>query len=254
MIVILSPSKNLNFKPQTVTGKFTRPMFMDEASKLAEKVRKLNRREMAELMDINPRLTGLNRARFMEWSSSPDTGTAKQAILAFNGDVYTGLNAKMMKEPDLVFAQGNLVILSGLYGVLRPLDMIQPYRLEMGIDLKVGRAADLYEFWGSKITDALNRLLKKHKHKAIINLASLEYSQSIDPKSLDAEWITPTFKEFRGNGYHIFFVFLKRARGMMARFMIENRITRPEDMKAFDTGGYYYNEDMSAGLDWVFTR
>lgn len=254
MIVLLSPSKNLNFKPQAITGKFSEPMFIDEAAQLAERVRKLSRKDMAKLMDINPRLTELNHERFMQWSTSFDTGNAKQAILAFNGDVYTGLNAKMLKESDLVFAQENLVILSGLYGVLRPLDLIQPYRLEMGIDLKVGRAADLYEFWGSKITATLNRLLKKHKHKSIINLASLEYSQSIDPKLLDAEWITPTFKEFKGNGYQIFFVFLKRARGMMARFMIENRITRPEDMKAFDTGGYYYNEDMSKGLDWVFTR
>ena len=254
MLVLLSPSKNLNFKPQTVTSKFSQPMFIDEAAQLAERVRKLSRKEMARLMDINPRLTELNHERFMQWSGSAGAGNVKQAILAFNGDVYTGLNARTMKESDLAFAQENMVILSGLYGALRPLDLIQPYRLEMGIELKVGRAADLYEFWGTKITDTLNRLLKKHKHKAIINLASLEYSQSIDPKSLDAEWITPAFKEFRGNGYQMFFVFLKRARGMMARFMIENRITRPEDMKAFDTGGYFYNEDMSKGLDWVFTR
>ena len=254
MITILSPAKNLDFKPQQVTSRFTLPDYQDESEKLVERVRKLSRKQMSELMEINARLTNLNYERFRLWNKDFTPQNAKQAILAFNGDVYTGLAAKTLRQRDLDFAQDNLLILSGLHGMLRPLDLVQPYRLEMGIGLKLGRANSLVAFWQPKITEALNKMLKKHKQKTIINLASNEYSQCIDRSSLDAEWITPTFREMKGDGYRVFFVFLKRARGMMARFIIENRITRPEDIKGFDLGGYFYNEPLSTADEWVFAR
>ena len=254
MLTILSPAKNLNFKPQTEVKAGSIPLFPDESEQLVQKLSKLSQKKIAGLMDINPRLAALNYSRFQQWQRVPAKGNSKQAALAFNGDVYTGLGAKSLKSTELEYAQDKLIILSGLYGILRPLDLIQPYRLEMGTELAIGKHKNLYSFWSSKITEALNNILKSHKKKVIINLASNEYSEVLDRKKLDAEIIDINFKESKNEQYQIFFVFLKRARGMMARYIIQNRIDKAEDAKGFDLDRYAFNAGLSNKAEWVFTR
>jgi cytoplasmic iron level regulating protein YaaA (DUF328/UPF0246 family) len=254
MLTILSPAKNLDFKPQNLIKTSTIPIFLKESEQLIEKMRKMSRKQIARLMDINPKLADLNYTRFQQWQPVFTLENSKQAALTFNGDVYTGLSAKTFKEADLEYAQDKLIILSGLHGILRPLDLIQPYRLEMGTELTIGKYKSLYSFWSGNISDAINKILKSHKKKVIINLASNEYAEVLDRKKIDAEIINIDFKEFKGEQYQIFFVFLKRARGMMARYIIQNRINNPEEVKGFDLDRYSFNEKLSTKSEWVFTR
>ena len=254
MLTILSPAKNLDFKPQIITKSGSQPLFIEESATIIQKMQKQSRKQIAELMDINPKLAELNYQRYQQWKPEFTAKNSKQSVLAFNGDVYTGLSAKTLTAKDLNYAQDCLLILSGLHGVLRPLDLIHPYRLEMGTELKLGKHKNLYSFWSKKITESLNLTLKTHKKKVIINLASNEYSEVLDRNKIDAEIIDINFKEFKADQYQIFFVFLKRARGLMARYIIQNRIENPEKIKGFDFDRYGYNDNLSSKENWVFTR
>ena len=255
MLIILSPAKNLDLKRQSPVAEYTQPEFLKEAEKLVRKIKTFSKKDLSGLMNINERLTNLNYERFKKWGTPFTPENAQQALMAFNGDVYTGLQAESLSSDDLHFAQDHVRILSGLYGVLRPLDLIQPYRLEMGTKLSVQGKDDLYAFWRDKITTSLNETLETQSSKVLINLASQEYFKSVDTKKLNAEKIiTPVFKELRGDTYRMFFVFVKRARGMMTRFILLNQLKDPEEIKGFDMDGYFYNDNLSTDTEWVFTR
>jgi len=205
-------------------------------------------------MSINSDLAMLNFERFLSWRIPFTIDNAKQALAVFKGQVFVGLQANTLSQKDIDFAQNHLRILSGLYGVLRPLDLIQPYRLEMGTDLANPRGKNLYQFWGTKLTEIINTELEKQKQKVLINLASNEYFKAINPKQIKGEIITPVFKESKGNEFKQVTIYAKTARGFMSRFIIQNRIENPSDIKAFDTDGYLYNSDLSNDREWVFTR
>ncbi|MGB2375655.1 MAG: peroxide stress protein YaaA, partial [Porticoccaceae bacterium] len=210
--------------------------------------------DICSLMGLSDKLGALNYERFQEWQLPFSTDNAKQAILAFKGDVYQGLDAENMSSEELNWAQDNLRILSGLYGLLRPLDLMQPYRLEMGTKFANNRGANLYQFWGDIITKQLNKLLAASPKSALINLASNEYFKSVQPKDLEAEIITPVFMDQKGDKYKIISFFAKRARGLMSAFIIKNKITDPQQLKTFDVDGYRFNAAMSEGNKWVFCR
>ena len=254
MITIISPAKTLDFKVNVQTKHHTQPIFLDDSKILMNELRKLNPKDIAKLMSVNDSIASLNFERFLSWKLPFTSDNAKQALLAFKGQVYVGLDAKSLSEEDLIFAQDQLRILSGLYGVLKPLDLMQAYRLEMGIPLSNPKGKNLYEFWGTKITDAINDELSKHKQNVLINLASNEYYKSIKSSLIKGRIITPVFKELKGNEYKVITVYAKTARGYMSRFIIQNRIENPEDIKAFDTEGYLFNRDLSTQDEWVFTR
>lgn len=254
MIAIISPAKTLDFESQVQTKKYSDPDFLDDSEELIQELRKFKPNEIAKLMSVNDELANLNFERFLHWQRPFNTDNAKQALLAFKGQVFVGLDAKSLSENELLFAQEHLRILSGLYGVLRPLDLIQPYRLEMGIKLKNPKGKNLYEFWGTKLAELINKELAKQKEKTLINLASNEYYKAIKPKTIQGDIITPVFKESKGNGYKVITVYAKTARGLMSRFIIKNRIQHSEDLKAFDMDGYLFNQDLSTEKEWVFTR
>lgn len=254
MIAIISPAKTLDFDSEVEIKKYSDPDFLDESEELIQELQKFKPKEIEQLMSVNDELANLNVERFLSWKRPFKPENAKQALLAFKGQVYVGLDAKSLSESDLLFAQDHLRILSGLYGVLRPLDLIQAYRLEMGIKLKNPKGKNLYEFWGSKLADSINKELAKQKEKTLINLASNEYFKAIKPKLIQGEIITPVFKESKGNEFKVITVYAKTARGLMSRFMIKNRIQNSEDLKAFDMDGYLFNQDLSTEKEWVFTR
>jgi len=205
-------------------------------------------------MKVSVKIADLNFDRYESWDKTFTTSNAKQTALAFKGDVYTGLDAESFNAKDFKFAQQHLRVLSGLYGLLRPLDLMQPYRLEMGTKLKTGHAKNLYEFWGSTITEGLNTQLKKIKSEILINLASNEYFKSIKPKELNAEIITPAFKEFKNGDYKMIGIYAKKARGMLSRYIIKHQLSNAEDIKTFDEEDYTFNKRLSQGNTWVFTR
>ncbi|MCB2195085.1 MAG: peroxide stress protein YaaA [Bacteroidetes bacterium] len=254
MIAIISPAKTLDFESKVQTKKYSDPDFLNDSEKLIQELRKYKPNEIAKLMSVNDELANLNFERFLRWQKPFNLDNAKQALLAFKGQVFVGLDAKSLSESELLFAQNHLRILSGLYGVLRPLDLIQPYRLEMGTKLKNPKGKNLYEFWGTKLTELINKELAKQKEKTLINLASNEYYKAIKPKTIQGDIITPVFKESKGNGYKVITVYAKTARGLMSRFIIKNRIQHSEDLKAFDMDGYLFNQDLSTEKEWVFTR
>ncbi|MGM0407001.1 MAG: peroxide stress protein YaaA [Bacteroidota bacterium] len=254
MITIISPAKTLDFNAKVQTKAYSQPEFLEKSKKLVDRLKDFSPKEIAELMNVNQDLAALNYERYLKWKLPFNTENAKQALLVFKGQVFVGLDAKTLSEKDLLFAQDHLRILSGLYGVLRPLDLMQPYRLEMGTKLKNPEGNNLYKFWGLKITDFINKELSKQKSKVLINLASNEYFKAINPKSIHGEIITPVFKEAKGNGFKVITVYAKTARGLMSRFIIENRIEQPEQLKAFDSDGYLFNQDLSNEKEWVFTR
>jgi hypothetical protein len=255
MIHILSPAKSLDFESQLITTRSSVPAFRSESSKLIKKLNSLSRKKVRELMSLSENLTNLNVDRYRQWIGKETIDErARQALFAFTGDVYQGLNATTLKAEDLNFAQDHLIILSGLYGALKPLDIIEPYRLEMGTDLKVQRKANLYEFWGDKITELINQQIEQGGHRYLINLASNEYFKVLNKKKLKAEVISPVFKDAKNGDYKMISFFAKKARGMMSRYLIENQIRRLEDLKAFDYGGYCYNNDLSSEAKPVFTR
>lgn len=251
MLTILSPAKTLNLEKQELVSEYTIPAFIDGSEQLALELKKYSAKKLGELMKINSKLAQLNFERYQAWNPNFNTENAKQAILSFKGDVYTGMSAETFNQNDFGFAQDNLAILSGLYGVLKPLDLMMPYRLEMGTPLKTRKWKNLYDFWGNKITEAINEILNDD---VLINLASVEYFKVIDKELLNARIITPVFKENRNGTYKFVHVFGKKARGLMTRFIIQNKITNPDQIKLFDLEGYYYNDRLSTKLDWVFTR
>lgn len=254
MISIISPSKNLNENPSIITNDYTIPDFLNEAEILVEKLRKYSPKKLQNLMSINPKLAELNVSRYMEWNTDFSTENANRAALMFNGEVFNGLQAKTLKEKDLRFAQNHMRILSGLYGVLRPLDLMKPYRLEMGTNISIQRKKNLYNFWGDKLTDKLNEEFENHSEKVLVNLASDEYFDALNPNKLNAKIIKCMFKEERNGKLQFVTVFGKKARGLMLRFIIENQIQKHEDLRAFDTEGYYFNVIFSTEDLWMFTR
>jgi len=254
MLVVISPAKTLDYETPASTTSFSIPDYLDESAELIDGLRQLSPPEVSELMGISAKLGDLNFGRYLNWQREFTQENAKQSVLAFKGDVYTGLDAENLSEEQLQWAQGHLRILSGLYGLLRPLDLMQAYRLEMGTKFSNTRGKNLYEFWGNKITEGLNRELKKENSQILINLASNEYFKSVKPSNLNAEIITPVFKDWKNNKYKIISFYAKKARGFMSRYIIEHKIEDPEKIKQFDVVGYVYNPAMSSAREWVFTR
>jgi cytoplasmic iron level regulating protein YaaA (DUF328/UPF0246 family) len=254
MLIVISPAKTLDFTTPSPLKKFTQPQFLDDSQRLIDRLREFDPAQIGALMSISPTLGELNHRRFMNWSLPFAPTNAKQALLAFRGDVYTGLDADSFDARDVTFAQKHLRILSGLYGVLKPLDLIQPYRLEMGTALANARGKNLYAFWGERITAALNDDLRALRKPALINLASEEYFKAVHPNSLAAPAITPIFKERKGDSYKIVSFFAKKARGMMSAYIIKNALTKTNDLKDFAEAGYRFNRQQSDATRWVFTR
>lgn len=256
MLLVVSPAKSLDFEMPAKTQKFTTPSFLDDSKKLVKDLRKLSPDDISELMSVSSKLGELNHERFANWHTPFTPENAKQALFAFKGDVYLGLDANRFSAADITFAQKHLRILSGLYGVLRPLDLMQPYRLEMGRKFASGKANSLYEFWGERLTQFLNDELAQHKGKSrvLVNLASNEYFNSIKPKALDASIITPVFKDFSGGKYKIVSFYAKKARGEMAAYIIQNRLKDPEALLNFDVNGYAFSAADSTPDSPVFLR
>lgn len=254
MLIVLSPAKTLDYVTPATTDKASIPDFIEYAAELIDILRELSPDQVASLMDISDALASLNVGRYASWSKAFTVDNAKQAILAFNGDVYDGLDATTLTARQLDYAQANIRILSGLYGVLRPLDLMQPYRLEMGTKLANPRGKDLYAFWGDIVISALNKVFAEQKGHVLINLASEEYFKVVRTKLLDAEVITPIFQDWKGGKYKIISFFAKRARGLMARYAAEKGITRPEKLKAFAVDGYVFDKSASTEREWIFRR
>ena len=253
MLLLISPAKTLDFD-KTDLEKKTKLRFLPESQELIDILKKKSTSDLKKLMKISDNIAILNMERYHSFKTPFSLKNAKQAILAFKGDVYTGLDSDSFDEADLEFAQGHLRILSGLYGLIRPLDLMQPYRLEMGTKLQNDSRKNLYQFWGSKITNTINKDVKKAKAKAIINLASKEYFSAVQPKSLQADLYNIHFKEEKNGEFKIVAFFAKKARGMMCHYIIKNKLTEPEHLIGFDYGRYTYNEKLSSKRDLVFTR
>jgi len=254
MLALISPAKKLNFDLDSPPGRHSQPVFLEQTETLVTTARRLSRADLARTMKLSPALAELNYQRFQDFHTPFDLGNARQAALVFNGDTYVGLDAPSLSVDDLDFAQDHLRILSGLYGLLRPLDLIQPYRLEMGARFHPPRKSDLYDFWDERIADEINETLQAHSDATVVNLASNEYFKAVRSKALNGRVVTPAFKEIKGDKVRMLGMFAKRARGMMARYIIENRLTTVEDIKSFDSGGYEFRPDLTAGDTWVFTR
>jgi cytoplasmic iron level regulating protein YaaA (DUF328/UPF0246 family) len=254
MLTVISPAKTLDFETSERKHKATQPQFLARAAELVEDARGLDPDDIRALMGVSESIAELNHQRFMNWSRPFNKSNAKQSLLAFKGDVYVGLDAGTLSDEQLSFAQQHLRILSGLYGLLRPLDLMQPYRLEMGLPFANSGGKNLYEFWNPAITDALNTSLRKSGTKVLVNLASQEYFRAVQSRALDADVITPVFKDLKGDRYKVISFFAKKARGQMARFIIENELQEPDSLKKFKTGGYRYNKGESSARELVFTR
>lgn len=250
LTVLLSPAKKLNFESEQPTTAFTQPIFWSKTEKIAKALKKLSAKKIGALMNLSPALSELNYQRNQDFSFEQNKDNSKAAGFVFNGEVYTGLNIHDFTEKELQFANNHINILSGLYGILKPLDLIQPYRLEMGTKFPVGRKKNLYELWDNDIAKELN----SKETPCIINLASNEYFKAAQVKSLKTRIITPVFKDFKNGQYKTIMVFAKKSRGAMARYVVKNNISDPEKLKAFDTDGYSYDENLSSENEWVFTR
>jgi cytoplasmic iron level regulating protein YaaA (DUF328/UPF0246 family) len=254
MITILSPAKKLDEKSIGHTGNYSHPELIDDSRILVDILREFSPENIKALMNVSKEIAELNFERYARWEPPFNEDNAKQAILMFNGQVYQGLDAKRFTEEDFNFSQHHLRILSGLYGILRPLDLIQPYRLEMGTKLSNPRGKNLYEFWGKKITEKINEALKGHTNNYLINLASDEYYKSVDKSLIDGEIITPSFREKKGKDYKTIAIYAKKARGLMTQYIVKNRIEDPEHLKGFEEEGYSFNPHLSNENNWVFTR
>ena len=257
MLFLLSPAKTLDYDTPVrapVLKKATDPLFTDRAAELIEVLRRKTPAQVASLMDLSDKLAALNVARYGAWQSAATPANSKPALLAFNGDVYEGLDAKTLKAADLAWAQQHLVILSGLYGALRPLDRLQPYRLEMGTALATPRGKDLYAYWGDTVADYLNQRLAGERSPLIANLASVEYARVALRKTLAARVVDCQFEEWKGGGYKIISFFAKQARGLMARYAIEHRVRRPEQLQGFSAAGYALAREVSTPERLVFRR
>ncbi len=254
MLAIVSPAKKLDFSELEDSITHTQADFLNRSAILVDQAKKLSKRELANLMKISDKLADLNYQRFRAYSTPFNLSNSKQAVLAFSGDTYMGLDAKSLTEDDLIYAQDHLRILSGLYGILRPLDLIQPYRLEMSSRLKNPKGSDLYDFWGYDLSEAIDKIVSSHKEEIVINLASNEYFKALRTDSMQSKIITPVFKEVKGGVAKVLGLFAKRARGSMARYLIKHRIEKKEDLKEFSDGGYAFQPSISDDETWIFTR
>ncbi len=252
MLVLLSPAKKLNEEKQ-LADNCTNPIFVEESEKLIKSLRKYSSKKLGNLMKLSPALSELNVNRYRSWEVD-HTKDVSPAALMFNGEVYAGLDAKSFTGPEKEQAQNHLRILSGLYGLLKPYDLVHPYRLEMGTKLKNGRKNNLYEFWGAKIVDEINTLTSSYKEEVLVNLASNEYFKSVNLKKLNATIVTPVFKDFNNGQYKTVMVYAKKARGFMASYIIKNKIEKTSNLIGFDTEGYCYNKDASTESEMVFYR
>ena len=254
MLMVISPAKTLDYETPATTSRFTLPQHLDDSQQLIEQLREFSPLQISQLMHLSDKLAALNVARYASWSPQATVENAKQALLAFKGDVYTGMAAEDFSEDELDFAQQHLRMLSGLYGVLRPLDLMQPYRLEMGTRLANARGKDLYAFWGERISQALNEALRAQGDDVLLNLASNEYFGAVKRSALKARVIEVDFKDLKNGQYKIISFYAKKARGMMARYVIKERIEHPEALERFDYQGYRFSEADSSAGHLVFLR
>ncbi|BBQ85581.1 TPA: peroxide stress protein YaaA [Kluyvera ascorbata] len=254
MLILISPAKTLDYQSKLATTRYTQPMLLEHSQTLIREARKLSAPQIKALMGISDKLADLNATRFHDWHPDFTPDNARQAILAFKGDVYTGLQAETFSDADFDFAQQHLRMLSGLYGVLRPLDLMQPYRLEMGISLENPRGKDLYQFWGEEITQTLNAALREQGDDIVINLASDEYFRSVKPKALKGSIIKPVFLDEKNGKFKVISFYAKKARGLMSRYIIENRLSKPEQLTGFDSEGYFFDAESSSAEELVFKR
>ena len=254
MFFVLSPAKNLNEHDPAPVSEFTQPDLLDEAEILMGELRRLSPQQIAELMHVSDKIALLNGERNTAWHTPFTPDNAKQAVFMFNGNVYEGIDAPSLAPENIQYLQQHVRLLSGLYGLLRPLDLMQPYRLEMGTAFANSRGKNLYEFWGGRITDLLNQTLAAAGSDVLVNLASQEYFKSVDTKKLNARLITPVFKDGKNGQYKVISFYAKRARGLMVRYAAEHNITEPEALQGFDYEGYAFNPAASSDKEWVFLR
>ena len=254
MLIVISPAKKLDYSSPVAAKNHSQPELLDHSAELLQGLKKLSPQDVCALMGLSDNLGALNYERFQAWDRPFTEDNAKPAILAFKGYVYQGLDADSMTDKQLEWAQGHLRILSGLYGLLRPMDLMQPYRLEMGTRFANQRGKDLYQFWGNIITDEINSLLSNAKSPVLLNLASNEYFKSVQQKNIAGRIVTPVFMDKKGDKYKIVSFYAKKARGLMSAYIIKNKITAVEGIKKFDVDGYRFNSAMTDGDSWVFTR
>ena len=260
MLVVVSPAKNLDYKsalPNAIVDeslKPTQPVLMSKIKKLVKVCKTLTPANLSSMMKISDKLAILNAERFSSFRFPFTSDNARPAMYAFNGDVYTGLDAGTLNDKSVAYAQQHLRILSGLYGVLKPLDLMQPYRLEMGTKIAIGDSTNLYQYWQNTITNELNHAISGQNNKLLVNLASNEYFSSVKPKLLDATIITPQFKDEKNGKFKVISFYAKKARGLMARYILENQISEVSELKKFDVAGYYYDEQESSATNLVFKR
>ncbi|WP_341489065.1 peroxide stress protein YaaA [Photobacterium damselae subsp. damselae] len=254
MLIVVSPAKTLDYESPLVTEQYTLPELTEHSQQLIEVCRELTPMDIARLMKVSDKIAGLNVARFAEWVPTFTPENARPAMFAFKGDVYTGLAAETMTAKQIAYAQQHFRMLSGLYGLLRPLDLMQPYRLEMGTKLENPRGANLYQFWGNIITDKVNLALAEQGDDILVNLASNEYFKSVKPKQVKGTIITPVFKDAKKGQYKVISFYAKKARGLMARYIIDNQIDSIEKLKEFDAAGYYFVAAESTATELVFKR
>lgn len=254
MLFLLSPAKSLDYATPAHLADHSQPLFTRQSAELVKLLKAKSPQQIASLMKLSDALAGLNAARYEAWSPTFTAGNSKQAVLAFNGDVYEALNAKALSQTQLAWAQNHLCILSGLYGVLRPLDWMQPYRLEMGTALATPKGKNLYQFWGAQLADYLNTRAATHPSPLIVNLASVEYFKAVDRKALKARVVSCVFEEWREGKYKVISFMAKRARGLMMRFAIENELTSVKALEGFDAEGYAFDPSVSGPDSLVFRR
>ncbi|MAL94947.1 MAG: peroxide stress protein YaaA [Haliea sp.] len=254
MLTVLSPAKTLDFDHPAPTRRSTQPRFLEQSAALVEDARELRPEDIRELMGVSEKIAELNFRRFHNWATPFDRDNAKQALFAFRGDVYTGLDADSLEAEEIAFAQQHLRILSGLYGLLRPLDLMQPYRLEMGLKFANRGGRNLYAFWGDSLTRSLNSELGRSGSRVLVNLASNEYFRALQPGDLDAELVTPVFKDLKNGKYKVISFYAKKARGQMARYILRERLNEPAGLREFAVDGYRYNPELSTAREPVFTR
>ena len=252
MKIIISPAKSLDFESKATTSLYTQPSFLEDSVKLNKKLKSLSRNKLGDLMKISPALAALNYDRNQNWQPPFSLDNAKQAVYAFTGEVFRGLDVTTLPEEKISLLQDRLRILSGLYGLLKPLDLIQPYRLEMGTRIKVGKADNLYKFWNTDLADALNAEMQEDD--LLINLASSEYFKAVPQKALKVPMITPVFKELKNGDYKIVMTYAKKARGLMVRYIVDNNVNSLDELKGFNTEGYGFSETLSTETELVFTR
>lgn len=254
MIIVVSPAKSLDFESPAKTKKYSEPQFLEDSDVLMGELKKYQPEQLSELMHISDALGELNFTRNANWQVPFSLENAKQAVFAFQGDVYQGMKAHEYSAAEISFAQKHLRILSGLYGILKPLDLIQPYRLEMGSKFKNARGKNLYEFWGSKLTDSINSELGSQKTKLLVNLASNEYFSAVQAKAIEADIVTPVFKDYSAGKYKVVSFFAKKARGEMVSHIVKNKITTADGIADFATDGYRYSKTESTPSKPVFLR